>query len=375
MKVLILTCNTGEGHNSSAAAIKEEFDLRGTACDTQDSLAFLSEKMSEFISGWHILIYRHIPKLFGTGYALAESMSSLGNSDERNWLSRALGRGWERLGSFIESGGYDCVICVHCFSAIMLTELLRQRPSSLLTAFVGTDYTCSPTTEDSSLGLYFIPASDLACEFSANGIPGEKIVASGLPVRRAYLQRGDKAAAKRALGIPDDSMHVLMMCGSMGCGPIEALAEILSAKLPQNTVITAACGTNEKLLRSFEKLGLANVKAIGFTTDVPSLMDSADIFLTKPGGISITEAGSKGLPMILIDAVGGCEAKNMDYFLSRGLASTAADSELLAARCISMLADSGELKRDSDLLIKTFGGSAAEIICDTLEERFNDKRL
>ena len=37
------------------------------------------------------------------------------------------------------------------------------------------------------------------------------------------------------------------------------------------------------------------------------LMDSADLYLTKPGGISVTEAASMRLPMVFIDAVAGCE--------------------------------------------------------------------
>ena len=43
------------------------------------------------------------------------------------------------------------------------------------------------------------------------------------------------------------------------------------------------------------------------------MMDSADLFLTKPGGISTTEAMVKGLPMVLVNVVGGCETPNLEF--------------------------------------------------------------
>ena len=41
MKVLVLSCNTGEGHNSAARAVREEFCLRGTPCDMEDALGIV----------------------------------------------------------------------------------------------------------------------------------------------------------------------------------------------------------------------------------------------------------------------------------------------------------------------------------------------
>ena len=51
-------------------------------------------------------------------------------------------------------------------------------------------------------------------------------------------------------------------------------------------------------------------------------LDAAEVYITKPGGISTTEAAIKGVPMVFVDAVGGCEQYNMDYFLSYGGAVT-----------------------------------------------------
>ena len=64
MKVLILSCNTGGGHNSAAAAIKESFDERGYECDVFDTLALFSKRLSRAISRGHVFVYRHLPRLF-----------------------------------------------------------------------------------------------------------------------------------------------------------------------------------------------------------------------------------------------------------------------------------------------------------------------
>ena len=72
MKVLILSCNTGEGHNSCAAALEEECRNQNIPCDTEDALRFISPEVSRFISNWHVRIYRHAPGLFRVGYRAAE---------------------------------------------------------------------------------------------------------------------------------------------------------------------------------------------------------------------------------------------------------------------------------------------------------------
>ena len=70
MKTLILTCNTGGGHNSCAKSIKEYYDLLDSECDISDALQFISDRFSRMISKGHTFIYRHLPRLFDSGYCL-----------------------------------------------------------------------------------------------------------------------------------------------------------------------------------------------------------------------------------------------------------------------------------------------------------------
>ena len=95
MRVLILSCNTGEGHNSCAAAIQAEFESRGDQCLTMDALNFISEGTSKFVSKWHVRLYRYFPEVFNKGYSFAEEHPS--TLDEKSAAKRVLKLGCRKL--------------------------------------------------------------------------------------------------------------------------------------------------------------------------------------------------------------------------------------------------------------------------------------
>ena len=249
MRTLIMSCNTGAGHNSCAKAIQEVYQERGELCDIVDALQFISPHASRFISNWHTRIYRYAPKLFKAGYADVEQHESIFR--EGTTVYKYLTSGVDRMREYLESGSYDNIICTHVFPALAVTELLRRYPLRLQTSFVSTDYTCSPCAADSNLDFYFIPSPLLTEEFAGCGVAREKLVPSGLPAAQAFYHPMEKAEAKRALGIAPEKQHLLMMCGSMGCGPICELAELLEPMLREDQLLSIICGTNSDLFAPF----------------------------------------------------------------------------------------------------------------------------
>lgn len=338
MQTLILSCNTGAGHNSCALAIQEVYHEHGEPCRITDALQFISKRASRFISNWHTRIYLHAPRLFGAGYQSVETRETIFR--EGTLLYQYLSSGAERMYRYISGVGYDNVICTHVFPALALTEMCRRHPElRLTTSHISTDYTCSPCTADSALDWYFLPDGSLAGEFVRCGIPQEKLVASGIPVRRAFCQRISLEEGKRRIGLDPAQRHILMMCGSMGCGPMEALAEIFYQRLTAGQVLSVVCGTNEELRGRLQKQfgGHPRMRILGKADNVPQLMQGADLFLTKPGGLSTSEAAAAGVPMVLIDAVAGCEEHNLDFFLRDGMAVTADTPEALADTALALL--------------------------------------
>ena len=361
-KVLLLSCNTGQGHNSCAQAVKEYFEGRDIQCEILDSLDFISEGFGRFMSWGHSFMYRYIPGLFrwGYGYSKAHPWVFKYNSG----IYKILTIGVERLHSYLTDGGFDTVICTHVFSAMMLTHLQKRHHLSVKTAFVGTDYTFYPGMKACDLQKYFIAGESLTNAYRNLGIPRKKIIVSGIPIQQKFWKQTDKGEAKQMLGIGRKNQHLLMMCGSMGCGPIAKMLKQIAGRLPQDVEVTVICVTNKRLYRklSARYKECPRIHITGYTDKMPLYMDSADLCLTKPGGISVTEAAVKNVPMAFINAVAGCEQYNMDFFVGMGAAFTADSPAALVKKSIAVLKDRQKRKEMEEALQEYRQADGAECI-------------
>ena len=329
MRVLILTCNTGGGHNAVAAALAESFRRLGVSSDTADGLSFISQKASRFVSKWHTRFYRRYPKLYKAGYMSAENDAE--SNDRDNPVYRYMARGARRLDRAIQDGGYDAVVCVHVIPAMMMTELRRQHETGPVFCFVATDYTCSPTVGGCTPDVCVIPHEELAEEFVSCGIARETLLAAGIPVRAVFRERGDRAAARSELALPPEGRHIVLMSGSIGCGPMADIAAELEKRMERGDFASVLCGSNRQMLYALRRRGFRRVEAVGFTNRVHRYMDSADVLVSKPGGISITEAGTRGTPLLLADMVGGCETRNQEFFHAHDWAETCQPEDMADA--------------------------------------------
>ena len=116
MNIAILSCNTGGGHNSAAAAIARELDAQGHTYKIYNTLDFLPPSSARLISRGHDFAYRHAPKLYGAGYRYEEKHPPV-------LLYEQCGKGCLPLWEALTEQGAQAVICVHVFPAMMMTEL------------------------------------------------------------------------------------------------------------------------------------------------------------------------------------------------------------------------------------------------------------
>lgn len=307
MRVLILSANTGGGHNSAAAAVREELESRGVDCVVEDGLRFVSPQFSSLVSQGHVYVYRHLPGAFGKVYAYQEH-------HRMTWVSNLLRRGVERMAAYVQENGFTVILCVHVFAAMMLTEAQKRFGLTVPFHFLATDYTCSPGVNGLSAQTWFVPAADLLSEFVACGISREKLLATGIPVKRAFYDPTERAEARRRLGLPEDKRILLLCCGSMGCGHIEKEVPLLDRRMPPQVLTVVVCGNNRALYEKLTKTPVDGVQVVGFTQEMPLYMAAADICVTKPGGLTCTELLVSGCPAVLLLAVPGCESRNLDYF-------------------------------------------------------------
>ena len=77
-------------------------------------------------------------------------------------------------------------------------------------------------------------------------------------------------------------------------------------------------GSNEKIIPKLKEMPCfqhPNIRIFGYTREVSKLMDVSDVLITKPGGMTCTEALAKGLPMLFVPPLPGQEEENCEYFL------------------------------------------------------------
>lgn len=367
MNVLILTCNTGGGHNAVAAALTEAFRQRETGCLVVDGLSFVSQKASKFVSRWHTRLYRHHPHFYKAGYMAAEEETGR-TVPQNNPVQRYLARGARRLYRYLQAGQFDAVVCVHVIPALMMTMLRKNGSASMPFCFVATDYTCSPTVGSCTPDICVIPHEELAEEFVRCGIAADTLLAAGIPTRGVFGVPSDREGARRELGLPAEGRHILLMSGSIGCGPMTELARQLDQLLPEGDYATVLCGSNRQMRRALQLRSLLRVQAVGFTSRVAQYMDSADLLVSKPGGISITEAACKGVPLLLADLVGGCETRNQAFFAQHGWAE-ACGTDAIAESALSLLADDDRRRALVENQRRDFDGGAAGRVADAVLSR------
>ena len=374
MATLILTCSTGQGHNSCANALKDYYDQQGEPCVIEDALGFVSKSLSKFICWGHVTIYRHIHWLFKIGYRCSEKHPGVFQESSSVYHLLTLGR--ERIAQYIKDGGFDQVICTHVFASLMMTDVQKKYHLPIVLGLVATDYTCTPGTKTSIVDRYFIPDESLAADFECPIIEDTQILSTGIPVRQMFYQNTSMAEAKAAYGISEDHKHLLMMCGSMGCGPMKRLTKLFSRRLPEDADLTIVCGTNKRLQTKLQKRysKYANIHIAGYVQNMSQLMDSADLYLTKPGGISVTEAALKNLPMVFIDAVAGCEEYNKLFFIRKGGAKTGANSWELADLCVYLLTNPRKLNKMRSCLQTQEKVNTAGVIYATMK-RISEEKL
>ena len=374
MRLLILSCNTGEGHNSTAKAIIQAAESDGAVCEMKDALSYWPAGTNSFICGGHVFLYRNAPELFGAGYRFFEVMSE--KTNEKNQLREQKGKEparnaifglaklpAEKLYADISAGDYDAVICVHVFASLMMTEIRRKYGDSLPTYFVATDYTCSPGVNISDFNACFIPAEGLIPEFSGLGVKPEKLIPTGIPIRADFYTKLPADEAKEKLGLPKDRRIVLFMCGSMGVGPMKETVGLLLESMPSDAAIAVICGRNEKLKSQMEKVGNnGNLFVIGYTKEVCTYMDAASLIITKAGGLSSTEAATKHLPMVFIDAIPGLEVHNRDFFCDNGCAVSGETAEEISSVVCALLNNDSKLNELRNRLAGYFTHRAADEI-------------
>lgn len=262
------------------------------------------------------------PPLFGASYALGDIWSRT-RVPSPVWLQNQ--RYAAATDAYIHQHGYDIVVATHTFPQLTCSAIRARYPSTIKFYGILTDYTCSPFWSEGKIDGYFIPHPDMADECRRQHLDMNRTYALGLPVADAFQHPIDRATARAELGLPGDAPVFLLMSGGVGSMKTRELCDILLTQSTEDTRVIVLTGRREDLFTKIARRYRVDrrVSVVHFTNRVATYMAAADVLLTKPGAVSITEAAVIGLPMVLTGAIPGGETKNSRFFLQRGMATSA----------------------------------------------------
>ncbi len=346
MKILLMSVKAGFGHHSTAAAIMDYFEERGHVCEMLDMFAYISEKLGNAIQNGYLISTKYLSKAYGKVYDnLNEKDEPYDRLSAVAYISNKI---TSKLEGFVEEFAPDLIIGTHSVAGVSMTKLRENGIVSCPLIGIVTDFTVHPFWESTELDYYVIPDSLLTYQMNKKGIPTSKLLPTGIPIKKAFSVKENKRAARERFGI-SDKQTLLIMMGSMGYGNIyESLLEI--DEFESDFQVLVVCGSNKRL-KSFidERDWNKEIHAYGFVNNVDLMMDASDIIITKPGGLTTSEALAKGLPIIAMNPIPGQEDKNLAFLVNCG-AALAVSSEYTVSEALYQLLSNQwrtELMRES----------------------------
>jgi len=360
MRILIATVTAGGGHIAAAAALEEAWcALRpDDTIERLDLIKFFSPLHKKVHEDGYVKLVERAPELWGMLFGktdnpkVARRLSKLRRAFPSNSRQKFI----RHLKQFKP----DAVLCTHYLPletlgllkaseggvprSPNLIQKLGARRTRLsdnwkhpFVVSIVTDFEAHALWMDACVDLYCVAAEETKARLVARGATAANAVATGIPIAAKFLSKPDPRAVRKHYGLRDDQPVLLVLGGGFGMGPV---AEILTEldKVPGQFQTLVVTGRNEELRR---KLATQTRKhpthVLGFSTNMHELMAVADLIITKPGGLTTSEALALGKPLFILNPIPGQEAANSDFLLERGAAAKANRVEDLPFRIEKLL--------------------------------------
>jgi processive 1,2-diacylglycerol beta-glucosyltransferase len=320
MRVLIATVTAGAGHLQAAAALEEAWRSAhpGDVVEKVDLLDYVSRLQRRVYVEGYVKLVKHAPELWGMVFK---------KTDNPAWLRKVarFRRGFaertnKKFVKYLRAFRPDAVICTH-YLPVEIMAHLERKGFNPMTVCVVTDFEAHALWMDRAVDLYCVAAEETKASLVARGARAENVVVTGIPIAAKFSAPPDPRAVRKSYGLRDDLPAVLVLGGGFGMGPV---ARILGAldKIERDFQTLVVAGRNEKLRRDLACVDYRHpTRVLGFATNMHELMAVADLIVTKPGGLTTSEALAMGKPLFVLNPIPGQEAANSDFLLERGAAA------------------------------------------------------
>ena len=363
MNILIFTASTGGGHKRAAAAIKAKINdiSPQTNVEVIDGMEAIGKVYNKAVTkGYHIMATK-TPEFYGKLYRL---------SDENKPVAKAVMKSNEmyanKLLETIKKNDPDIIIICHAFITNMVSYLKEKGKLDVKAISLITDYDSHRTYISPYIDAFVLAEPQMAKKLQEEyGVPKGKIYPLGIPTFDSFAKNETREELCKRERLDPEIPTVLLMAGSFGVTGVLDFYEQL-AKTDEKIQMIVITGRNIKLFDHFDKKiqelkSSRNTKLLYFVDNVEDYMHIADLIVTKPGGLTVTESIACHLPMAIYSAYPGQEADNVDFLLNQN-AAVLIDKKTGAKQIIELLHSPEKLNEMKENCKKLALPNAAEDI-------------
>jgi len=350
-RVLVLSVSAGSGHLRAAEAV--ELALRRVAPEAvvrNVDVLSLSIRAFRYCYGQvYVDLIDTAPQVLGFFYNIMDRFRPPAQQSHR-WDNLRISLEKMSMRPFLhllQSEPWDLVINTHFLSGEIIASLYGEKRCAIPQVTVITDFEAHRLWVTQPCAHYFAATEEIARYLQCYEVPAHDISVTGIPIHPVFAEPKSAAECRARHGLAPDRPVILQLTGGNGVGPIEELYRaLLSIEVPIEVVVVT--GHNPVARQRLESVPVPpphRVKILGFTKEIDELMAAADLAVTKPGGLTTSEAMARGLPLAIVYPVPGQEDRNSDYLLENGAAIKINHVPTLAYKVTEVLRDPQRLAR------------------------------
>ena len=358
----------GYGHKIAARAIKEALDKRKVPCIIFDLLCFSNRLFKYSCSNVYDLISKHFHIACKIIYNLTDHNREFSRFVQ--FIDAIILRNSGNIIPYLKDNRPDISICTHFFSTIVLTLLKDQGFYTGKIYVIVTDYGLHKTWYSRKVDKYFVANMKVRDELLALGASEEQIVISGIPVFEKFREYKEKEQIFKKNGISNSKFTLLVVASAIPDKQMIKLLEgIYQTDMELNFLFVA--GRNKTLLKkleSFSSNSRITLKKYAYIDNIEEMMAIADLMLTKPGGLIVSESLAVGVPLLMFNPIPYQETYNAAYITAKGAGVSATSIENAIQLIKKYYASPGHLETMRQNAHNIARPEAAEIIVNTVLE-------
>ncbi|MEQ2527350.1 glycosyltransferase [Robertmurraya yapensis] len=360
-KILILTANYGNGHLQVARALQERFLIAKADVCVRNMFQETNPRLNEWTRKLYLKSFtkggKHLYRLF---YYSSQEITKRQNL-------MLFPYGYSTLRKIIDEEQPDAIINTYPSYAVeyFSTKINHAPP----TYTVITDYCLHHAWIQPSIAKYYVATQHLKNLLINHDIDPNKIAVTGIPVEKQFEHSHSRKSLIDKYQLNANLKTVLIVAGAYGVSKeIKYICDELRKE--KGMQILVVCGKNQQLFHQLEtKYQQENrVRVFGYVNQMAELFELATCVVTKPGGIILSEAVVKNVPIVLLGATPGQERENALFFQSHGAAIFCEKWEQLVAEIQQLVTDDEKLKEMKAAVTSLLSPQAAgKIVTDVLE--------